>query len=112
MLMTRSGPHREVRLRCPCPPCTTTPSPSAEGAKGGRGAHLVSRLRPHAMLVGPRLAQRRHQVGELAEERSRVARVDHLLDPEGLRRAERRAELLEALVDPGEPGPLIPRRVH
>ena len=49
-------------------------------------------------------SQRRGEVGELAEQRPRVARVDDLLDPEGLRRAEGRAELVQALLDLGELG--------
>src|ERR1051326_2965130 len=56
-------------------------------------------LRPHRVGRRAGLAQRRHEVRELAEERTRVARVDDFLDPERLGRAERRAELVEAILD-------------
>src|SRR6267142_6363105 len=57
------------------------------------------RLAAHAEGRRPRPPERRGQVGELAEERPRVARVDDLLDPEGLGRAEGRAELVQAILD-------------
>src|SRR5436190_10911921 len=44
-------------------------------------------------------AQRSGQVGELAEEWTRLARIHDLLDPERLGRAERRAQLVETLLD-------------
>src|SRR5438067_746524 len=65
-------------------------------------------LRAHRVRGRPRLPQRRRQVGELAEERPRVARVDDLLDPEGLGRAEGRAELRQAFLDLGE----LPLRIR
>src|SRR5712691_12793920 len=54
---------------------------------------------PHAMSGRPHLAQRRGQLGELAEQRTGGARVDDLLDPERLRRTEGRAKLLQPLLD-------------
>src|SRR5215475_13551381 len=42
---------------------------------------------------------RRGQLGPLAEQPPRVARIDDLLDPERLGRAERRAQLGEPLLD-------------
>src|SRR5262244_2409892 len=56
-------------------------------------------LAAHAEGRRPGTPERRGEVGELAEERARVARVDDLLDPEGLGRAERRAELVQPLLD-------------
>src|SRR5256712_5695223 len=75
---------------------------------GGRGAVPAiepgcPRLAAHVVRRRPRAPQRRREVGELAEQRPRVARVDDLLDPEGLRRAERRAELGQPLFDLGHP---------
>src|SRR5689334_15900922 len=49
-----------------------------------------------------RLAWRPHRLGksrELTQQRPRLARVDHLLDPEFLRRAERRAQPVQAILD-------------
>src|SRR5262249_60520865 len=56
-------------------------------------------LAAHAEGRRPGTPERRGEVGELAEERARVARVDDLLDPEGLGRAERRAELVQPALD-------------
>src|SRR4030095_3741572 len=58
-------------------------------------------LSAHVVEGGPRAQRRRREVGELAEERPRVARIDDLLDPERLGRAERRAELRPALLHLG-----------
>src|SRR3990167_8201258 len=50
-------------------------------------------LRAHRMRRRARAPQRGRQVGEVAEERPRVARVHDLLDPEGLGGPEGRAQL-------------------
>src|SRR5262249_27633051 len=57
-----------------------------------------------------RLAQRRGQVGELAQQLAGVARVDDLLDTETLGGAERRAHLVEPRLDRGEMSGRIGRR--
>src|SRR5438132_12972848 len=57
------------------------------------------RLSPHAERRWPRPPERRGEIGELAEKRPRVTRVDDLLDPEGLGRAKRRAELVQPVLD-------------
>src|SRR5260370_1158149 len=69
-------------------------------------------LPAHVVEGGPRPSERRREVGELAEERPRVARIDDLLDPERLGRAERRAELGQALLDLGHLRLAIRRRVE
>src|SRR6202034_2085045 len=46
-----------------------------------------------------RRAQRLGQPGEFAQQRTGLARIDDLLDPEFLSRAERRAQLVEAILD-------------
>src|SRR5258705_10620260 len=51
------------------------------------------------MRIRPGLPQRRSELRELAEQRPGSAGVDDLLDPECLRGAERRAELLQPLLD-------------
>src|SRR6266545_7111348 len=45
-------------------------------------------LGPHRVRRGPRPPERHRQVGEVADEWTRLARVDDLLDPERLGRAE------------------------
>src|SRR5262245_52228308 len=64
-----------------------------------RAIEPAALLSAHVVQRGPRPPERRREVGELAEERPRVARIDDLLDPERLGRAERRAELRQALLD-------------
>ena len=51
--------------------------------------------------VGPVRSTRRGELGELAEQRARVARVDDLLDEERLGGLERRLARGEALLDLG-----------
>src|SRR5215470_7727635 len=58
----------------------------------------------HPVLAGPAAAHRGGGLDELAEDPPGVARIDDLLDPEGLGAAERRAQLLQALLDLGHPG--------
>src|SRR2546428_12210763 len=62
-------------------------------------ARSPRRLRPHGVDGRARPPQRSREVGELAEERPGVARIDELLDPEGLGGPERRAQLREAVPD-------------
>src|SRR2546427_7534605 len=62
-------------------------------------ARSPRRLRPHGVRGRARPPQRGREVGELAEERPGVARIDELLDPEGLGGPERRAQLREAVLD-------------
>src|ERR1700730_2436978 len=69
------------------PPVTIAVLPCRSNAWYAMGGALP--LGPHAMGVGTRLAQRRGQLGELAEQRPGGARVDDLLDPERLGGAER-----------------------
>src|SRR5438445_6332825 len=75
---------------------------SGESVCGWRALSAIAtsyRLSTHAERRRPRPPERRGEIGELAEERPCVARVDDLLDPEGLGRAERRAELVQAGLD-------------
>src|SRR4030095_15042504 len=60
---------------------------------------IVVALRSHAVRGRARRAERRGVVCPFAEQRPRLARVHDLLDPEGLRGAEGRAELVEAVLD-------------
>src|SRR5437899_12079228 len=88
---------------------------SEESTWGWRA--LSAMLRPRRLAAHPegrrpRPSQRRRQVGELAEERPRVARVDDLLDPEGLGRAEGRAELVQPRLDLGHLRLRVGRRVE
>src|SRR5437868_10370219 len=62
------------------------------------------RSRPHREGRRPGLTQRSRKVGELAQQRPRVTRIDDLFDQEGLGGAERRAQLLQPLLDLGELG--------
>src|SRR2546428_10361660 len=62
-------------------------------------ARSPRRLRPHGVDGRARPPQRSREVGELAEERPGVARIDDLFDPEGLGGPERRAQLREAVLD-------------
>src|SRR5262249_11942054 len=59
----------------------------------------------------PGAAARRRQLGPFAEQSPGVARIDDLLDPERLGRAERRAQLREPLFDLRHLGPRIRRGV-
>ena len=68
-----------------------TRPPSASGPRAIRNVAGCSW--PHPVLEGAGPAARGGQLGPLAEEPARVARVDDLLDPERLGRAERRAQL-------------------
>src|SRR5262245_59609989 len=74
------------------------------------GPHRVA-SRPHGVHRRPRPSARRRQLGPLAEQAARVARIHDLLDPERLGRAERRAQLGEALLDVRHLRPRVGRRV-
>src|SRR2546428_511338 len=81
-------------------------------------AALISFIRPVSgcswpdpVLEGAGPSARRDQVRPLAEQAVRVARVDDLLDPERLGRAERRAQLRQPLLDLRHLHPGIGRRV-
>src|SRR5260370_20205061 len=84
------------------------PPPTLVTARGTRAA---PRSRPHRMRGGTGPPARGRQLGPLAEQTPRVARVDDLLDPEGLGRAERRAQLRQPLLDLRHLHPGIARRV-
>src|SRR5215472_9701546 len=88
-------PPTAMTMECPVLPqtCAAKSVPSKRprrGAVAAAGKDGVKSLGPHRVggRAGP--PQRRRQVGELADERARLARIDDLLDPEGLGRAERR----------------------
>src|SRR6266567_1052854 len=55
--------------------------------------------RPHWCCDRTRLAQLRRQVGEFAQQRPRVARINNVLDQEGFGSAEWRAIAVEPLLD-------------
>src|SRR5262245_49883382 len=60
----------------------------------------VNSLRPRRHIAGrSRRAQRLGKAGELAEQRARLARIDHLFHPELFGGAERRAQLVEPVFD-------------
>src|SRR5579863_1659728 len=65
----------------------------------------------HAEFALARLEHPRREAGEVDRQPPRVARVDDLLDPESLRRAERRAQLLQPFVDLGDLGLAVGRGV-
>ena len=64
-------------------------------------AELCYELRPHLVDRRSGASQGSGEVGELAQQRAGVAGVDDLFDPERLRRAERGAQLVEAVFDLG-----------
>src|SRR5829696_8486886 len=85
-------------------------APSRSEWRGRRadGGGYARRRRPQPFMSGPRPAGlgavrgvHRHELvrafGPVAQEWPRVARVDDLLDPEALGRAERRAHRVQAL---------------
>src|SRR6186997_278011 len=69
-------------------------------------------LGPHRVGDRTRLAQFRGQVGEFAQQWTRVARIDDLLDEERLGGAERRAVAVEPLLDFDAQSVAVRRRVE
>src|SRR5689334_16972126 len=79
--------------------CPVLPSTWATNSVAISELRRAMSLGAHRVSGRAGTAQRRGQVGELAEERPRLARIDDLLDPERLGRAERRAQLGQPLLD-------------
>src|SRR5882724_4669055 len=81
-----------------------SPVPSASEASQDRGKSWEvfppsQRPRPHPVLRWAGAAHRGCHLDELSEDLAGVARVDDLLDPEGLGAAERRAQLVQPVLD-------------
>src|SRR6185436_3121512 len=88
-------PPTAMTMECPVLPSTCATNSVAISRprfmKAGSGTHRVDGR------AGA--AERSGQVRELAEQRARVTRIHDLLDPERLGGAERRAQLVEPLLD-------------
>src|SRR5262250_2920612 len=72
---------------------------------------LLPNSRPHRMHRRPGPPAWRRELGPLAQQPARLARIHDLLDPERLGRAKGRAQLAQTLLDLGHLGLRIPRGV-
>src|SRR5512145_3284227 len=93
VMLAAMMPPTAMPTECPVLPQTwaaksvasRTPRRGTGAAGDGSGD---TALRSHRVRRRPRPPQRRREGGEVAEQRARLARIDDLLDPEGLGRAE------------------------
>src|SRR5580700_11168783 len=94
--------HCEPRVGATRRPRTGSAKQSSPDCFVAARLAMTSRLRPHAVAAFTWLAHPLTQVDEFDGEAARVARVDNLLDPEGLGGAERRAQEVQAFLDLGD----------